>query len=459
MVAVGVVEQRQHEHRLAVVGQHRLIGGGHRIGPSGRGHRAEGGIGQRFVVGRGAQRKHLVDHHGEERPDAVEGKVRVERAIGLGEDGVAHGRPGQLLHLCGQREVGERLVGGTLGEGVVGLQPDEHAERPGRHLGPHRDAPLQQLVEALEHVLPQVGVGVGLQHHERQRLAGLFGQVGHPAHLLGGGAPVEHGEAALGNLEHATATIGERPPECEQFLPFGEGARHGLAVLGQVGQRPRGGEAEGAGLDRLAHMLGHLGRILGGRRFVAGAGVAHHVAPHRPVGDLGADVHRPAAGLEHVEELGEALPAPGDALGQRCAGDVLDALHQLDQPLLLAGSHRRKAHPAVAGDHGGHPVGGGGFQLGVPGGLAVVVRVDVDEAGRDQAAGGVDRLGGLTVERLADRHDDAVLDRNVGAPRRRTRAVDQRSAGDQQVVHDCPPLRRRPQRRPDQCAAPPPPVR
>jgi hypothetical protein len=41
---------------------------------------------------------------------------------------------------------------------------------------------------------------------------------------------------------------------------------------------------------------------------------------------VGGDVDRARQLLERVQILGEALPVPRDALGERGAGDVLDAL-------------------------------------------------------------------------------------------------------------------------------------
>ena len=51
--------------------------------------------------------------------------------------------------------------------------------------------------------------------------------------------------------------------------------------------------------------------------------------------------------VERVEVLGEGLPAPLDALVQRGAGDVLDAFHDLDQPLLPPGRTGAKPTPQL----------------------------------------------------------------------------------------------------------------
>ena len=131
---------------------------------------------------------------------------------------------------------------------------------------------------------------------------------------------------------------------------------HQLAVDGAVAQGARGGEAERAGPDRLEHDGPHGRDVLGGRRLVAGAPLAHDVGPHGAVGHLGADVDRPAPLLQRVEVLREGLPLPLDPLGQRRAGDVLDALHEADEPVVAVGLGRGEADAAVAHHEGGHAV-------------------------------------------------------------------------------------------------------
>ena len=54
-----------------------------------------------------------------------------------------------------------------------------------------------------------------------------------------------------------------------------------------------------------------------------------------------------AAPLERVEVLGKALPLPLDALVQRGARDVLDALHELDQPSCWSGRTGAKPTPQL----------------------------------------------------------------------------------------------------------------
>ena len=145
------------------------------------------------------------------------------------------------------------------------------------------------------------------------------------------------------------------------------------------------------------HDGAHGGDVVGPGRLVARPSLAHHVGAHRAVGDLRPHVDGEPAPLQGVEVLGEGLPLPRHPLGQRRAGDVLHPLHEPDEPVVAVGAGRGEAHPAVARHDGGHAVPGARRQHLVPGGLAVVVGVDVDPARRDERPVGVDGAsGGLT---------------------------------------------------------------
>ena len=86
--------------------------------------------------------------------------------------------------------------------------------------------------------------------------------------------------------------------------------------------------------------------------------------------------------------------------------------HQLDQELVVRRAHRREADAAVAHDRRRDAVPAEGRQQRVPGGLAVVVGVDVDPAGGDDHARRVDLAPG-GAEGLADRDDAVAIDRDV----------------------------------------------
>ena len=160
----------------------------------------------------------------------------------------------------------------------------------------------------------------------------------------------------------------------------------------------------------------------------------HHVRAHRRVRDVRADVDHAAAAVERVEVLGERLPLPVDALPERGAGDVLDALHELDELLLAARVHRREPDAAVARHDRGDAVPARRGQLRVPGRLTVVVRVHVDEAGGDEQPVGVDRPARRAVD-PAHLGDAAVGDRDVAGERRAAEPVDDRPTAYHEIVH------------------------
>ena len=80
---------------------------------------------------------------------------------------------------------------------------------------------------------------------------------------------------------------------------------------------------------------------------------------------------------------------------------------------------------------------GRGRQHGVPGGLAVVMGVDVNKARRDPGTAGVHGFA-RSLRDAADLDDAAILHAQVGTVGRRAGAVHQRAAPDQQIKHGVP---------------------
>jgi len=200
-----------------------------------------------------------------------------------------------------------------------------------------------------------------------------------------------------------------------------------------VRDRARRREAERARGDALLHERGHLRDVEGSGGRVIRAALAHHVRAHRTVRHLCAEVHAEAAPLERVEILREGLPLPLDALVERGARDVLDAFHQLDQEVVLTRPHGREADAAVAHHGRGDAVVAGRRELRIPGGLAVVGGVDVDEARCYREPGGVERARGAARD-LSDGGDPAVLDRDVPRARHGARPIDQGAMTNHEVV-------------------------
>ena len=153
------------------------------------------------------------------------------------------------------------------------------------------------------------------------------------------------------------------------------------------------------------------------------------------MGDVAGHVGGVATGADDVEVVGEGLPlAPRHAVGQGRAGDVLDALHHVDERLVVGGAHRGEADAAVAEDDGGDAVGGRRLQRVVPRDLAVVVGVEVEEAGRHERTVGVDLLASGLVDH-ADGDDAAVADPHVTGEGGGTGAVDDGPASDDGIKH------------------------
>ena len=93
---------------------------------------------------------------------------------------------------------------------------------------------------------------------------------------------------------------------------------------------------------------------------------------------------------------------------------ALDPGEHAHQVVAVLGAERRDREAAVAADHRRDAVQRRRAQRRVPEHLRVVVRVDVDEAGRDDLAVGVDRARRGLVD-VADRDDASVADADVAA--------------------------------------------
>ena len=260
------------------------------------------------------------------------------------------------------------------------LQPEQQGHRATGDLRADARAFADRFAGELEHAPPRLGVVVVLGERERHRTVDRGGELAHPRHLALGRREVLAERAGRRELEDPGAELAERAADAEQLVLRGERAGHRLTVDRHVRDRARRRHAERAGFDRLAHDDGHRLDVGLGRGLVLRAALAHDVAAHRAVRDLRADVEHLRDAVDRVEVLGEGLPAPLDPVRERGAGDVLDAFHQPDQPLVLVGLHRREADAAVAHHDGRDAVPARRREHRVPGDLAVEVGVDVDEA-------------------------------------------------------------------------------
>src|SRR6266540_3823899 len=94
--------------------------------------------------------------------------------------------------------------------------------------------------------------------------------------------------------------------------------------------------------------------------------------------------------------------------------------------------HRRKADTAVAHHGRGDAMPARRLQMRIPGRLAVVMGMDIDEARRNQQALGVDLLGSAARD-LADGRDLAVLHRDISFVQSSAGAVGYGAATDDEI--------------------------
>ena len=140
--------------------------------------------------------------------------------------------------------------------------------------------------------------------------------------------------------------------------------------------------------QRLLHLLDF--EISGGPLLRSGA---HDIQPQDGVADERANVRAQSA-AQALEVLGKRLPIERDRAFEQAAVHVLDRAEELDQAKAMLGPHRRERHRAITHDQRGHAVFGRGCRKLVPAQLWVVVRMNVDKAGRDYSTIGVDLLRG-----------------------------------------------------------------
>ena len=96
--------------------------------------------------------------------------------------------------------------------------------------------------------------------------------------------------------------------------------------------------------------------------------------------------------------------------------------------------HRGEADTAIAKYHRGDAVPARGRNERIPHGLAVVMGVNVDPAGRDQKPRRLDLA--LTGPLLAaDSGDTATVDRHIARKRRLAAAIDDLTAANDDVIH------------------------
>ena len=349
---------------------------------------------------------------------------------------------------------------------------DHPARRVPVGLGNHvlvpgqRHAPPEPAGDLLRH--PGAGVRVGQPAPDRRRSVLLRPEGQHP------GNPARPGGIGIDVVERVHAPLPRRLHAPHHLAAF--------AVVPAVDQRDVGVLDGNAGeltdLDRLVHGFEVIARVEPGVRGVEGAGkpirfrrerrdLAGRRRRRRRTGELGGERDRPLLhrlghqalhqrqllvvrrpGLRGLRRLPEGAVAdlphhvqadaaaferlrPAVEVPPRVTnGAAFDDLHGGDLLQLRRGQQpgRKRRRPAVADHLGGDALVGLGLAAGVVEHGDVRVGVHVDEARTDHLAAGVDRLAALGCRQVADRLNSPVRDRHVSPVRRRTGAVDHRSA-------------------------------
>ena len=238
-------------------------------------------------------------------------------------------------------------------------------------------------------------------------------------------------------LEHALARGAQHRRQGQEFGLPGPQCAEILARAGAVPFGAGGGDADGPGVESLLEQAGHFAQLLLVGMFPRiRAAFAHDEGAESGVRKVRADVDGPRLALQGVEVFGERLPIPAQALVQRRAGDVLDAFHHGDQPVVAVRGDWGEPDPAVAHGHRRHAVMRRRGQQRVPRRLAVVVGVGIDEPRGDEQAVGIE-LAAALGDVVTDGDDPPSLDGDIGAPRRRARPVDHRAVSDNHVSAHC----------------------
>ncbi len=231
----------------------------------------------------------------------------------------------------------------------------------------------------------------------------------------GGEQPVEHLELALGigrvevgdEFDHAAAGIlhAERDAEKSSSEARSDGVGSPFTVrwfrVREV-EKPKRPVTH-----RLRRQRPHLRHFFRRRLFQRAARSPITKTRSAPCGSWAPRSMSRGLGRAH-RDTGRTIPRPVEGPRRARRRECPRRFHQFDQTLAILDLHRREPDTAIAHHRRGDAVPARRLQVGIPGGLTVIVGMDVDEAGRDQHALAVDLLPALPAH-LADSGNPAVL--------------------------------------------------
>ena len=155
--------------------------------------------------------------------------------------------------------------------------------------------------------------------------------------------------------------------------------------------------------------------------------------------NLRANIDRARQAFERIEIIGKAFPIPFHPLGERSAGNILNTLHQADQPIMLVLFRRCKANAAIAHDNRGDAMPARRTHLAVPRCLAVIMGMDINKAWRDDFTQSINLFAARSAD-LAYSGNDAAIHRDIGDKARCARAIHHGSTTNDQIMHIDSPL-------------------
>ena len=189
-----------------------------------------------------------------------------------------------------------------------------------------------------------------------------------------------------------------------------------------------------AGVKALLNNRGHASDLGVSRRLVGGTALSHHVGANCAVGHLSSNVDRALQFFQCIQVLWERLPVPGHSLRQRATWNILNPLHQTDQPLSPLWCCGCKTNAAIPHHNRCNPVPGRRGHLRIPSGLPVIMGMDINEPRNDHAASGINLLKGRFRQR-SHGHDSVTDNADIHAPARRPGTINHKPPRNFQVIN------------------------
>ncbi len=282
--------------------------------------------------------------------------------------------------------VGELVAVGRMGDERMqrALQAEEHAGRPARHLRRDAQALARQRVDACQRVAPRRRLHRRLRQREGQHAAGATAELLHPGEIGLLALQVgDHLEDAVPRLRRGRC----RSPSSSsgvECVPGTRPCRERCRMVREV-EKPTAPARSASAVRRAISAISVAADLE-----VVGA-LAEDVGADRAVRHLRRDVEharhaRPARpGTRETTPSANSMPSCSAVPGMSSTPSI-SSMRKSSSP----GPHRGEPDAAVAHHQRRHAVPARGRELRIPGDLAVVVRVHVDPAGRDEQSPRVD---------------------------------------------------------------------